>query len=158
MALNRGKEFEKLIQDSCSLQNIDCTRLKDAGYTGEQTTRRFTITNICDFIIFDGHTLLKLEAKHTQGKNIPLTRLKQLTRLITASQTTLGNVRQGFIMRFDDNIYYIHAEDLDKLVSTTTKKSLNEGEISANGLQVLEYVPKGKRNARIDIKEMMQLL
>ena len=154
--MNKGKEFQELIKDSCMIQNIDCTRLKDAGYRGEETDRRFTVSNICDFILFDGSTLLKLEAKHTTGKSIPLTRLKQLPRLLTASQTCLHNVRQGFILRFDEQVLYAHAEDIDKLIGRLNKKSLNINDIKSVGIEVDYFVPTRKRKPRLNLTKMMK--
>ena len=64
--MNNGKKFEKFIEESTLLQDIDITRLKDAGFQGSaQAGKRFTSKNLCDFILFDGSVMCYLEAKST---------------------------------------------------------------------------------------------
>jgi hypothetical protein len=152
--MNTGKLFEELIKDSCFLQNIACIRLKDAGYTGEQTTRRFTVTNICDFILYDGQKMLLLEAKSSKGKSISISRLKQLVRLADEqNKVFLDNYKAGFIFEFSEHKYYYSSvERLDKIISDTTKKSINMDELE--GIEIELYVPTGKRKARLNLKKM----
>ena len=62
--MSKGKKFEALFVKSCAEQGIDTTRLKDAGWQGEKTIRRFTVKNICDFVLFNGQSLYFLELKY----------------------------------------------------------------------------------------------
>jgi len=59
-----GQSLEGMIKLSADEQDVDCTRLKDAGYMGDNSNvRRFTPTNICDFILFQSPAILYAEAK-----------------------------------------------------------------------------------------------
>jgi len=158
--MNSGKVFENLIKDSCKLQDIVCIRLKDAGYQGEQTERRFTITNVCDFILFDSEKMLLLEAKSTKGKSIPISRLKQLEKLHNEySKVLCNNYRAGFIFEFclvDVNIYiYVSIDSLDKIISNTAKKSINYKELLEGGKTVHKYIPVRKRKERLNLERLI---
>lgn len=155
-----GKQFEKLIQDSCAYHHIDCVRLKDAGWMGEKTERRFTIRNICDFIVFNGFKLYKIEAKkrETSCRFDDLTQLKALTKEFKKVEPyrIAGLISELFVVYFQNHkrVFAIQATIIDELKHQTGKKSFNLKDLEAlqNEHPLFCYeirleVPAGKRKA-----------
>ena len=128
--INSGKKFEKLIQESCKIQGIDCNRLKDAGWQGEETTRRFTSKNICDFTIFDGSRLFYIEAK-SRKSSIRFDELTQHKALKKKDSSGYKNVRCGYLIEFSKagSKYFMSVRDVDFVEGFCGKKSFNEKDI-----------------------------
>ena len=65
--MNSGTKFQNHIKESALLQLIDIEKVKDAGFQGVTTKsgQRFTSSNLCDYIAYDGTTICWLEAKST---------------------------------------------------------------------------------------------
>lgn len=75
--INRGKQFEKVIQQAFEkIPNISIDRLPDqqSGYIGSK--------NICDFVIYKYPYQYYIECKTTHGNTFPLSRLTQFSELI----------------------------------------------------------------------------
>jgi penicillin-binding protein-related factor A (putative recombinase) len=149
-----GKSFEKLLQESCELQFVDCTRLRDAGWQGEQTQRRFTIKNICDFILFDQGSIVYLECKHANDR-LALSRLTQQDDLMAKLKPKKPNLFAGYLLHIAGETYFISAAAIDKY---SHKKSINKTDAQQLGYPVRHYIPHGKRKARLDIESMIHEL
>ena len=70
MAVNRGKDFEKLIKESFeSIPNVSVDRLHDQmnGYAGS--------CNICDFIVYKKPLIYYIECKTVHGNTLPFSNI-----------------------------------------------------------------------------------
>ncbi len=148
-----GKSLEKLLQESCKIQDIDCTRLRDAGWQGEQTQRRFTIKNICDFIVFGDGTLLYVECK-TAKDRLALSRLTQQKDLLNKSSGTAQNLFAGYLVWISGELVFIRAGAVDGFISTG-KKSINKADALRLGVPVQQFTPHRARKPRLDIKGLI---
>lgn len=149
-----GKTFEKLLQESCELQFVDCTRLRDAGWQGEQTQRRFTIKNICDFILFADGCIVFVECKHAKER-LELSRLTQQADLIKKLSKSIPNLFAGYLLHIAGETYFISAAAIDKFGE---KKSINKADAKKLGFSVRPYIPHGKRKERLDIESLIHEL
>ena len=148
-----GKSFEKLLQESCKIQGVDCTRLRDAGWQGETTQRRFTIKNICDFILFDQGAIVYLECKHAKDR-LALSRLTQQDDLMEKLNISKPNLFAGYLAHINNETIYISASAIDKFISTG-KKSINLKDALNIGQKVIPFTPKGARKPRLDIESLI---
>lgn len=151
--MNTGKKFEALIKESADLLGIDCTRFKDAGFTGEkQSSKRFTIKNMCDFILFNGHTLYYIEAK--SGKtSITFDRLTQQDELEKKRKRNFLGVRAGYLFEIKGKWYYLSSGKIEELIQQTGKKSFNCNDLEDVGaICVPKYIPAKARKARLDLR------
>ena len=148
-----GKDLEKLLQESCKLQGVDCTRLRDAGWQGETTQRRFTIKNICDFILFDQGAIVYLECKHSKDR-LALSRLTQQDDLVAKVVQGKPNLFAGYLCHIDGENFYISAEAVG-IFTIAGKKSINKTEAARIGTRVAPFTPKGARKPRLDIESLI---
>lgn len=148
-----GKGLEKLMQESCKLQGVDCTRLRDAGWKGETTQRRFTIKNICDFILFDQGAIVYLECKHSKDR-LALSRLTQQDDLMDKVVQGKQNLFAGYLCHIDGENFYISAEAVG-IFTIAGKKSINKTDAARIGQRVLPFTPKGARKERLDIESLI---
>lgn len=149
-----GKIFENLITESCDILGLDCTRLRDAGYRGEETERRFTVKNICDFLIFNGSCLLYLEAKVRKFsiKFDDLTQLESLLKKQGKERATGVNVQTGFLFNFSGRKFFMRAIDVQSLSESIGKKSMNVHDVEKHGVEILGFFPTPKsKKERINI-------
>ena len=162
--MNKGKDFEELIKSSCDRQNIDNTRLKDAGsfVNGKQTGigRKFTTTNVCDFILYDGSIQLFIEAKSSKD-SLAFKRLTQLDALYRKKRINPFYTKKcGFILEFTkaDKYFYIDIDVMNEIINNVGKKSMNWKDAEQYGLEILTYIPKKCRKKRLDIEEMINAI
>lgn len=154
-----GKKFEALIKDSCELQGVDVTRLRDAGFTGEKENKRFTIRNICDFILFDGANMVFLEAKvRKQSLRFDdLTQKEMMTKKLKTAEPVGAKV--GFLVMFPPAaVFWLPVQAVNEMQDRTGKKSFNAKDCLSNpdiAKPVFMFKPQGKRNFRLNIVEMI---
>ena len=148
-----GKDLEKLLQESCKLQGVDCTRLRDAGWQGEATQRRFTIKNICDFILFDQGAIVYLECKHSKDR-LALSRLTQQEDLMAKLSSSKPGLFAGYLLHICNETVYVSASAVDKFLSNG-KKSINHKDALNIGQKVAPFTPKGARKPRLDIESLI---
>jgi penicillin-binding protein-related factor A (putative recombinase) len=148
-----GKALEKLLQESCKIQDIDCTRLRDAGWQGEQTQRRFTVKNICDFIVFGDGTLVYIECKSSKDR-LALSRLTQQKDLLSKAASTAQNIFCGYLVWIAGEFVFIRAGAVDQFTSTG-KKSINKTDAMRLGTVIQQFTPPRARKPRLDIKELI---
>jgi len=151
-----GKGLEKLLQESCKMQGVDCTRLRDAGWQGETTQRRFTIKNICDFILFDQGAIVYVECKHSKDR-LALSRLTQQDDLMEKLAQGKPNLFAGYICHIDCLTVYISAAAIDKFAADG-KKSINKTDAMRIGQPVLYFTPPRARKPRLDIESLIHEL
>ncbi len=153
MPKNSGKKYEDLIKLPCEEQGVDYTRLKDAGWQGEQTQRRFTSRNICDCILFYRGNLFFVEAKKRAG-SLRLDEITQKDDLMKKWNPGSG-VFSGVICNLKGVDVFVCTPDLDKIKGNTNKKSFNFKDALAYGYEVARVVPAGKRTPRLVMHELI---
>ena len=145
--MNTGKKLEELIKDSAKQLGIDYTRLKDAGWQGEQTQRRFTVKNICDCILFNVPKLYFIEAK--SGKtSITFARLTQQKDLIKKHNPSKF-INAGYICQIKGIWFYLSASEIERMQDEIGKKSFNDCDAARYGKGLPGFTPTGKRKQRI---------
>lgn len=176
MAKNKGKAFEQQFQKSCDKQGICCIRLVDSNKFGDHGQTRFTPDNICDFICFNGQTLMLAELKHTQGTSIsfnqPVTEKAKGTFMIKPKQVSslskyseFKNVRPMLILDFEDRLnskgeiiqggtYAIHIDVFIGWANTVQKKSINQEDAEMIGVKIDRK--QLKTNYEYNIKELLE--
>jgi len=152
--MNEGKAFEsdfiKCVPDTWFKY-----RLNDSASSWQGgTAARFTPSNVCDFIVYNGNLWL-LELKSHKGKSIPLSciRPKQLEGLVKA---TTKSVKAGFIFNFRDieETYFVYADNLDYFVKMETRKSIPLSWVKEYGIRI----PQLKKRIRFNyILEFMEV-
>lgn len=153
-----GKKFEELIKDSCEKQGLSYTRLKDAGWQGEATQRRFTVKNDCDCIIFDGSILLFLEAKHRKDR-VEFDGLKQLGLLLKKEgKCQIPNIRYGFLFCIKGQFFYSDAENVVRAKEVLGKKSFNDKDAQEFCQPLETFLPARARKERLDMASLLQSL
>ena len=149
-----GKKLEALLKQSAEEQGWDITRLKDAGFAGvtnnPSDTRRFTVKNICDFIMFKSGHLFYIEVKHSLER-LTFTRLKQQKDLMKKHANGTKNVHTGYLLKVREYFYYVSAYQMQLMIDGSPAKSLNQARLLENGYQLATVVPKGKKTARINL-------
>ncbi len=160
--MSKGKKFEALFVKSCAEQGIDTTRLKDAGWQGEKTIRRFTVKNICDFVLFNGQSLYFLELKY-RSKSLRFDEITQREALKKKENSFSVDVTPfascGVVVCLSGRVFYIHVHFLDELEFITGKKSFNAKDCESLSEEHPAFcrefrleVPAGKRAERIMIE------
>ena len=99
MAGKDGKRFEEDIVKSIP-EDWTCIRLKDAGGWSNATNTRFTVHNVCDFLIFNTQTLFLIELKSYEKTSIPQGKFKQLNDM--ENYCNKKNCSQYFVLNFRD--------------------------------------------------------
>lgn len=166
-----GKEFEQKIQQASKEQGILAIRLRDAGYQGEATTqRRFTIKNVCDFILFDGLQFVALEAKHRKKALAfkDITQYKDMRKLEDFIEDNgMLSATCGLLVCFGslDAVYWIHLSAIEEPKQDTGKKSFNQKDCEKmmddlQGLivKVDTVTPPRKRTPRLDMTFMQRVI
>lgn len=149
MAQNAGKLFEldikSSVPDRCWLY-----RLRDnaSSFAGGANTR-FTSSNICDYILFDGKTktLFLIECKSTKGTSVPLSMIRenQIKGLIEAGKHCLV---AGLLINFrnaNNDTFFIRIDDYVAMVENIDKKSFNIKDLMENGAVRLDCEKKRSR-------------
>lgn len=154
--MNNGKKLEALVKKACLEQGVDYTRLKDAGWTGEATTRRFTSKNICDAILFFDRSILFCEVKH---RNRSL-RFDEITQRKDLEKKWNPGAYQfsGVLAKLNGNIFFITTPQIDKIESETGKESFNDKDAAQFGLAVDGIIPKRSRVVRPHISNLIKKL
>ena len=122
--VNYGKHFEEDFIKSIP-KHCFTYRFKDAGGWSNATNLRFTSSNICDFMVFDGEYLHLLELKSVKGKSFSFNNLgSHLKEMVQAS--TFKNVKSVYIINFREinKTFVVNATTMQELI-LGSKKSVN---------------------------------
>ena len=153
---NFGKAFESDFKNACIEQGIDYTRLKDAGWQGESTVRRFTPRNICDCILFHHSIIVFAELKH-RNNSLPFKDITQIEDLRKKWNPESG-VFSGVVCCLKREVFFISTVNIDVMQSALGKKSFNADDANTYGLRVVPIVPKGKKKVRPHFLPVMHAL
>lgn len=151
-----GKQFEKEIQDACKEQDVDYTRLRDAGWRGEETERRFTVKNICDAVLYKHGIILFAEMKHRQA-SLRFDEITQADELAKKWKPNQG-VYSGVFCRLKGSVYFLSYEQLKRMEKLTSKKSFNRDDAHQFGVTVPMVLPNRCRKHRPDIDAVIREL
>ena len=149
-----GKKFEAEIKAACIEQGIDFTRLKDAGWQGEKTQRRFTSKNICDCILFKDGVILFCEVKHRKGA-LRFDEITQLDELEKKWKPSKG-VFSGVLAMLKGKIFYINTNNIIAMQNRIGKKSFNSTDAGEFGIELEMITPKGKRKPRPNMDQVIR--
>lgn len=152
--MKNGKRFEANIKASATKFNIVCIRLKDSASSfSKEESLRFTPSNMCDFILFDGNKLLCAELKNHKGKSIPFSCIRKNQIDDLTYNSTFKNTMCGLMVRFDDEdeCYFLNIIDYNSFVKQETRKSIPIEYFKEKGISV--FIEKKKVNYiyRIDL-------
>lgn len=112
MALNRGKQFEKLFMEQwhTAFPNSFIYRLKD-----DISQYKMTAANPCDFICFVKNHLYLLETKTIQGNTFPFSNLSQYDKLL--SYSSIDGLVAGVIIWYTerDKVFFVPIQTIKKM-------------------------------------------
>lgn len=152
---NEGKKFEEDFRKSIPA-GFYIYKLKDAGGWSNASNTRFTISNMCDFIMYSKPTLYLLELKSTKGKSLPFSNIKdnQVKELLAASNTE--GIQAGLVinLRSVNETYYLSIKDFKKYVETTERKSISLDYLRNEGILIEQELKKTRY--RYNIKEFIK--
>lgn len=99
MPKSEGKKFEEDFRNSVPEDRL-CLRLQDAGGWSNAENTRFTISNICDFILFDGKTVYLVELKSVKDHRLPVKNInyRHLEKLVKLGEKK--NVKSVFFINY----------------------------------------------------------
>lgn len=150
-----GKIFENLVKQSAIEQGVDYTRLKDAGYRGDNSDqRRFTPKNICDCILFRSPVILFAEIKR-RNASLAFKEITQLDDLGTKWEPS-ANKYSGVICELKGCCFFIGYHALILMRESLGKKSFNAVDAHHYGQSLRVFIPQGKRTPRIDIEMLLR--
>ena len=151
-----GKRFEENWRESIP-EDIFYYRLKDNSNNWSNSNKtRFTPSNICDCIVFDGDYLYTLELKSTKGKSLPYGNIKQhqIDDLKWCSE--FAGVISGFVIEFDslNECYFVEISLFEQFKETNQRKSLPIDFCRKNGLKI--EIEKLRVNRRFDVAKFLR--
>jgi hypothetical protein len=148
--INSGKKFEAFFKDSCFHQGISCTRLRDAGYRGGDTDRRFTVRNICDFICYGGGKYEWYFELKARKDRLAFKDLTQESNLLKKQQENPDLVRCHFLIQMTtiDHTHFVSTHYYLLPVSTLEplKQGLGKKSINSVDLKVYSHLHQHEKN------------
>ena len=122
MAVNRGKQFESIIQESFEkIENVSVIRLHD------QTTGFKGSANPCDFLVYHKPYLYAIECKTIHGNTFPLSNISDFQWKSLLRMSDIEGIFAGIIVWWVD-------KDVTKYISI---KELEQ--IKQNGFKSISY-------------------
>lgn len=143
---NEGKKFE---EDFFKSLNNDFFkyRLRDGGGWSNATNTRFTPSNLCDLIYFDGTILHLLELKSVKEKSMPFDNIGNIKKLYKmAEESNKSFTFSEYIINFRilEETYKIQAKELLNFYENCGKKSINSEDCKKIGI----LIPQKKKISR----------
>ena len=142
--INYGKRFEEDFIKSIP-SHFFTYRFKDGGGWSNATNLRFTSSNICDFMVFDGKELYLLELKSVKGKSFSFNNIgNHLDEMCKASK--FYNIKAYYIINFreENKTFIVNSENLKNL-TLKDKKSVNIKELESLGFSTIPQELKRTR-------------
>ena len=130
--MNEGKRFEENFKKSAKIDNLLLIRLQDAAGWSDAENTRFTPSNVCDFILYNGIEMHLIELKSHKSTSIAFNQMKQIDKMIKYSYV---NLKKYVIIEFRKYTTTV-AIPVDKLIEfreATSKKSINLKECAEIG-------------------------
>jgi recombination protein U len=135
--MNEGKKFEEDFKKSVP-GNVFFLRLKDGGGWSNAENTRFTPSNECDSIMYDGKTLYLLEFKSHKGKSLPFTCISEKQLISLHKATGYNGIKAGYLINFRDvqETYFIEACYVTAFVNSAERKSIPYEFVKSMGIKV----------------------
>ena len=154
--MNKGKIFEQNFRKSVP-ENIFYYRLKDSAVSwGENNKTRFSPSNVCDSILFDGYNLYLIELKNHKGKSLPLNciRDKQLKEL--GEYSKYKNVKSCIIINFEEleECYCLFIDQIREFIELGSRKSISFAYCQENAVKI--DLVKLRTNYRYDVGKFIE--
>lgn len=154
--MNTGKRFEQNFRISVP-EGIYFFRFRDNSSSwGGNNAVRFTYSNICDCMLYDGNYLYLLELKSTKGSSLPFTNIRknQLEELLKASK--YKNIVAGFIINFStkDRCFFLSIDNAIEFINTTSRKSFPIDYLELHGIEI--EVIKKKVNSTYNVNKFIE--
>ncbi len=132
--------------------------MQDAGGWRKGGNTRFTIHNLCDFVIFSDSRLFLVEAKSHKGKSIPRSDLKQITREgknMNDFVNVYDAVTPALLVEFSDinKVYLLRVDYATACLKTRASVPLRT--FQEYGVEVERIIPRYKT---LDIKKSLNIL
>lgn len=142
--MNTGKRFEVQFRKSVPA-DVFYYRFKDSSnsWGSNSTVVRFTPSNICDCMLFDGNHLYLFELKSTKGKSLPLTNIRQNQIRELLESKKFENIIAGFIVNFSElnRCFFIDVFKVKKFIEKEERKSIPLEFFEKNGTEI-DVFPK----------------
>ena len=134
--MNNGKRFEENFRKSVP-KDVFYYRFKDGTASWDGANTRFQHYNICDCMIFTGRLYL-LELKSTQGKSLPITRIRQSQLRELTSTLIYENIVAGLVINFSDteDTFFLHIEKLVNFIDRDERKSIPLVYLEEHGVRI----------------------
>lgn len=137
--MNKGKNFEQNFRKSIP-EDIFYYRLKDtaSSYYGGNDNLRFSQTNMCDSIMFDGNYLYLLELKNHKGKSLPFSCIRENQIKELALNSLFKNIKSCIIINFEEleECYCLFIDDIEHFIRQGDRKSIPVDYCRENGLKI----------------------
>lgn len=139
--MNSGKEFEgQWRKNAKKVDGLFFMRLKDSPSSfGTNSKLRFTLDNICDFLMFKSHKLFLLELKNCREASLAFTRLRdnQTQGLLEAKKIS-PNIVAGIVCNFERaaETYFLDIEIANDFIQSGTRKSIPISFFRENGVLI----------------------
>jgi len=160
--MNTGKRFENNFRLSIP-KDVYFYRFRDSASSwGGNNTVRFSPSNICDCMLYDGNNLYLLELKSTKGSSLSFNNIRtnQLEELYNVKK--YHNIIAGFIINFSDKdrCFYISIDYAYNYIKNTliyeeyNRKSIPITFLEQHGLEI--EVNKKKVNSTYNISKFLK--
>ena len=155
---NKGKLFEENFKKSVP-DNILYYRFKDNTSNWQHNNLvRFTQSNICDCMLYDGDILVFAELKNHKGKSIPFSCIRENQLKELSMFQYYKNTKCVVIINFEDleECYCLFIADLVDFIRTSDRKSIPIEYCREKGIKIENR--RLRTNYRYDIKKMIELI
>lgn len=163
--LNKGYVLQDNFKKSCEKQDIFFYRFKDSPTSYNKTENTsFTVSNICDCMLFEeGYLILvELKSNKTKSKSFSKHDLKQLNSINSILQNKDGCFRErvvgGFLIEFREieKAYFFETKNLLNYFLNNSTKTLNIHKYLKNNICI--EIPRHilRKNFRYDVKYLIE--
>lgn len=151
MTKNEGKKFEEDFKKSVP-SNAFIYKLKDAGGWSNASNTRFTVNNICDYIMYADKTLYLLELKSLKGKSLPYSNVKENQIKGLTDATKYKGVISGLVVNFRDvnKTYFLPINRLNHFKKTSDRKSYPIDLFEKDGILIKQKIKTTRYDYFID--------
>lgn len=153
--MKKGGQFENNFRKSVP-EDILYYRFKDNTSNWQHNNLvRFTQSNICDCMLFDGDILVFAELKNHKGKSIPFSCIRENQIKELSMYQYYKNTKCVIIINFEDleECYCLFITDLSHFIRTSDRKSIPVEICRELGIKIENK--RLRTNYKYDIKKMM---
>lgn len=140
LAKDTGKKWEENFADQCKQQGVAITRLHDV-FQG-----RKSITNHCDYVVYQYPCEFHLELKSTGTGTFPLTNLSKTQFIGLMDRQGIKGIVCGLLIQYRkfEKIYFIPITEVERFKELDVK-SIKFKDVERGDIQAIELPSKIKR-------------